>query len=237
MVWKQDLAKLKQQLKAEPDPGPPAKPPKAAPPKEARPIQDEDALFLSAMGVKSPRPKPGPAAVPAAPAPPPEPPAEEGFSSAMAGLKGLKPMTKGLKAEPPAPPLQVAAPSVPLPVAPVSEALPEPPMAPSESPRPTVGVPMGPRLIHLAAGMAVEVDGALDLRGHSEADARDRLKERMHDAQAMGWRTMLVTLGEDARLREALLEVLRTSPQAASLRYAQAPIPMGGGNAWILYFG
>jgi hypothetical protein len=93
-----------------------------------------------------------------------------------------------------------------------------------------------PLLIHLAAGMAVEVDGVLDLRGHSRADALERLKERILDGQALGWRTCHVLFGHSEELADAFAEFLR-SPEASSVaRYAQAPIPMGGSQARILYY-
>ena len=53
MVWKQDLAQLKQQLKPDPEPkGPPASPPKPvqAPPVARQSLEDADLLFLQAMG-------------------------------------------------------------------------------------------------------------------------------------------------------------------------------------------
>jgi hypothetical protein len=90
--------------------------------------------------------------------------------------------------------------------------------------------------IHLAAGMAIEVDGRLDLRGHARFDGEERLKERVLDGYALGWRTLHVNLGPAPELREMLLAML-TSPEGRCVtRYAQAPIPMGGSQAWILYF-
>jgi hypothetical protein len=84
--------------------------------------------------------------------------------------------------------------------------------------------------------MAIEVDGSLDLRGHSAVDLVERLKERLLDAQVLGWRTLHVIIGPSAEPREVLLAFLR-SPEARVLaRYAQAPVPMGGPSAWILYF-
>ena len=91
-------------------------------------------------------------------------------------------------------------------------------------------------LIHLAAGMAIEVDGTLDLRRHSLNDARERLKERVKDASALNWRTLLLTFGPNEALKQGFLAFL-TTPQAHQFinRYAQAPIPMGGEQAWIIY--
>ena len=51
MVWKQDLAKLKQQFKDAGEPKPKAQAPKPPPkPEPAGTIEDEDALFLNAKG-------------------------------------------------------------------------------------------------------------------------------------------------------------------------------------------
>ncbi len=95
----------------------------------------------------------------------------------------------------------------------------------------------GPLLIQLAAGMAIEVDGALDLKGHSVSDAKERLRERIADGLAVGWRTLHVVLGPSEALKQGFLAFL-ASPAAASVqRYAQAPVPMGGPQAWILYLG
>jgi hypothetical protein len=89
--------------------------------------------------------------------------------------------------------------------------------------------------MHLAAGMAIEVDGALDLRKHSLNDAKERLKERIRDGLALHWRTLLVTLGPNEALKQGFLAFL-TTPHAQFInRYAQAPIPMGGAQAWVLY--
>lgn len=242
MVWKQDLAKLKQQLNLPPDAGPPVKP-KVVPKAEPKPIQDEDNLFLSAMGLKpkrSPAPLADPAVVPEGVAPADEAPPVD-FASAMSGLPGVKTLSRGLLAEAsaprkgPKPEPEKAQAAPPVEAAP---AVPEP--LPTETLPPQVevaGLPAsGPRRIQLAAGMAVEVDGALDLRGHSVPDGMERLRERIHDAQALGWRTLLVTLGEAEPLREAFLDSLRGPMGQAVSQFAQAPIPMGGGQAWILYF-
>jgi hypothetical protein len=90
--------------------------------------------------------------------------------------------------------------------------------------------------INLAAGMAIEVDGSLDLKGHSRNDGEERLKERVLDGYALGWRTLHVTLGPAPELREMLMDLLKASPGFPIARFAQAPIPMGGAQAWILYF-
>jgi DNA-nicking Smr family endonuclease len=85
--------------------------------------------------------------------------------------------------------------------------------------------------------MAIDVDASLDLRGHSVPDAKERLRERIADGLAVGWRTLHVNLGPSEALKQGLLAFL-ASPAAASVqRYAQAPVPMGGSQAWILYLG
>lgn len=85
--------------------------------------------------------------------------------------------------------------------------------------------------------MALEVDAILDLRGHSLKDAMERLKDRLGDGQLLGWRILQVTLGSDPILHEGLLALLATGELPRVVRYAQAPIPMGGNQAWLLYLG
>lgn len=248
MVWKQDLAKLRQALKASEEPAPKALPPKPVAPKPAPPasMAEEDALFLQAMGHRRAAPKP-PTAPEAlsreAPAPeaiaPPEPPVD--FSEAMASMKGLKrvgadtpiveapaalpksPSPEPAPAEPPSPASEEEAPPA------AAEPVPaEPP--PLEAPK------AGPVRIQLAAGMAIEVDGGLDLRGHTRVDALERLAERIQDGVVLGWRTLHVHLGPSADLAEALQDYLASPKAQVIARYAQAPIPMGGAQAWILYY-
>jgi len=252
MVWNEDLAKLKQQLKAqEPSETPPPPPPKPQPAAfPSKSMADEDAAFLSAMGVRRAEPsRPGPALpspVPAAPITPPAPPPAEDFRSAMAQLGGVKSLESG-----PLPVVQPAAApiSAPNPMPPSQGMLARPPHLPPDfepeaetmeiPPPPPQGIRPrpGPLLIQLAAGMAIEVDAAIDLRSHSINDAKERLKERIADGLAMGWRTLHVTLGPGEALRQGFLAFL-ASPSASSVqRYAQAPVPMGGPQAWILYLG
>lgn len=246
MPWKKDLAKLKQDLGKEE--GIPAKvtpPPKAAVKHPvSRSIEEEDAIFLNAMGLRSqpsvkdvpvqpaktaapqvqPAPEPAPVQVPV-----PAPKAE--FTEAMDDLKGMKPLRRTLPPEKPAP--------VPPPPAPAVEVPREPP-----APVPEVAVEVAPRApeppgatqIHLAAGMAIEVDGRLDLKGHARSDAEERLKERLLDGYALGWRTLHVTVGAAEDLRQMVLDLLQTPQGSCVARYAQAPVPMGGAQAWILYF-
>ncbi len=252
MVWKQDLAKLKQQLKQDEGEALPAKP--AAPrrpekPAEAKPLAEEDALFLQSMGRRPEAPPPLPALLPKAePAAVPAPRASEaasGFAEAMHGLKGLKPIAG--QAIPP--PLPAAAP--PPPARPRGEdtalkaSLLSQLLAASEETRPLDAPPpppealkpKGPVLIQLAAGMAIEVDGLLDLRNHTLSDARERLRERIEDAQHLGWRSIHVILGPSEALKQGFLAFLTTPAAKAVQRYAQAPVPMGGSHAWVLYLG
>lgn len=294
MAWKHELSKIKKELKEEPTPAPPEKPkPKPAAP--VRPMEDEDAVFLAAMGqrpasTRAAAPKavaepsefeqsmgalkglkragagplgegerggPTPvASVPAAAAPasveapqkdvvPPVEPAEvEDFAQAMFGLRGMKPVAgkrvaENVKAVASSPaPVPAAASPAQIP-APEPEPV-EPPKA-AESQAPEVpepheaATPSRPALMQLAAGMAVEVDGTLDLRGHSVVDARERLEERVQDARFLGWRTLHVHLGPDPELA-AMFEAFLDAADVRHLsRHAIAPIPMGGPQARILY--
>jgi hypothetical protein len=85
--------------------------------------------------------------------------------------------------------------------------------------------------------MAIEVDASLDLRSHSLSDAMERLKDRLGDGKVLNWRSLLVTLGPDAALHEGLLDLLDSGQAPMVARYAQAPVPMGGVQAWLLYLG
>ena len=235
MVWKQDLAKLKQKLGAE---EPVAPPPKPVPrplvkPTGPKDLEEEDAVFLAAMGQRPATP--APPARPAATEPPP--PVPETFAAALDELKGLKPLAASPVLSVPVRPKATAPP----PPAPTPEPPPPPPSAPAQDPEPAAPPPAPEASAHpvrfqLAAGMAIEVDGVLDLRGHCRSDAVERLKDRLGDGAVIGWRSLQVILGPDPELHEALLELL-TSGQAPMIsRYAQAPIPMGGNQAWLLYF-
>jgi len=245
VVWKQDLAKLKQQFKEVEEPKvkvPVPKPvPKLDPPGT---IEEEDALFLNAMGRRAPVPAPRKeksmpsaemestaASVPTA--------LPEDFRAAMGGLKGLKPIPARIPVDTPR--VEVPAPSV------VATPLPEPLAEPeavevlkTEAAPVVLATPAHPQgrpvLIHLAAGMAIEVDGSLDLRGHTTVDALERFRERLQDGVFLGWRTFHVTLGPSDELREAFLHLLGQPEAQVITRYAQAPIPMGGNQAWVLYY-
>ncbi len=298
MPWKNDLAKLKQQLKEDPPAPPPPAVRKPVVAMGAGPssIADEDALFLSAMGLKKPQPI-APSSVlqaesqPATPAVAVPVKAELDFASAMSDLKGLKPMGSKIPTAAPAPakPASVPEPAIapspllraelqpvlpaaevpveaeldfasamsgmkglkpmgskiptaapaPAPAASVVEATPEPlspVILPAPAPEPVAAeFSESPTRIQLAAGMAIEVDGHLDLRGHSRSDAIERLRDRLEDARFMSWRSLHVTLGQVPELHEALLAFLEGPGPTLVHHYAQAPIPMGGAQAWILY--
>ncbi len=230
MVWKQDLAKLKQ---AFPEggglPPPPVKP--KVKPVEVKDLNDEDAFFLAAMGTPAPRPVLAPVAPPPVQVPL-TPVVDVAFDLELSDLKGLKPLSRN----PILTPMPAIAPAEP--VAAVQEPSPvferpSEPSVPLAAPEPDPA--KGPVRIHLAAGMAVEVDATLDLRNHSVPDALGRLRDRLEDGALMGWRTLHVVLGEDEELHGALLAFLGGGPLKIS-RYAQAPIPMGGAQAWVLYY-
>ncbi len=245
MAWKQDLAKLKQQLGPE-APAAPKPPPRPAP-KPAGSLDDEDAMFLSAMGLKAAKAKPPARTQESAPletVAPAEPPPPETFQDAVKELKGLKALPKGLQhaAKPVKAPLKAALVEPPCsaepppeselaPPAAEAQAAPLPP-APPEVPAPTVM----PLRFQLAAGMALEVDGTLDLRGHTLSDALHRLQDRLGDGLVLGWRSLLVNLGLDPILHQGLLDLLASGQVPMVARFAQAPVPMGGNQAWLLYF-
>jgi hypothetical protein len=205
-----------------------------------RSIEEEDALFLAMMGRGKPAsPPPATRAKEERPAPVAEAPATPipaDFQDALAGLKGLKrlgadPLLSAAMAPPPliakVVPAEAPAPEPePLPV-PVE---PEAPTPMTEAPRPG-----GPQRIQLAAGMAIEVDGTLDLKGHSLQDAVERVKDRVADAQYLRWRSLLVNLGSSQDLHEGFLTLVSAGGLPGVVRFAQAPIPMGGTQAWVLY--
>ncbi|HET8901459.1 MAG TPA: hypothetical protein VFM84_05925 [Holophagaceae bacterium] len=229
MVWKQDLAKLKQAFPDAGGPPPPPVKPKSKP-VEVKDLNAEDAFFLAAMGAPAPRPPKVEMVAPLVQVAAP-PVADVSFDTELSDLKGLKPLARNpLLATPPAtPPAKVEI----APVAPVAE----PPITPVEPPAAAeLDYSKGPIRIQLAAGMAVEVDALLDLRNHSVPDALGRLKDRLEDGAHMGWRTLHVVLGEDEALRDALLALFAAGGSLKISRYAQAPIPMGGAQAWILYY-
>jgi len=269
MVWKQDLAQLKQQLKPDQEPpGPPPKPVSPLLPPQS--LEESDLLFLQAMGGVAVPPTPTASSIvketeiesssstssssvsnSGSKALSTEESSSD-FSQALGDLKGLRPLPKNpvFSAAGPSrapsregtiPHSQEVRTTLPSPT-PKTE---DPPSHHSEpdpiaedmaiAAQPAPHVRSGPVLMHLAAGMAIEVDGTLDLRRHSLNDAKDRLKERIRDGLALHWRTLLVTLGPSEALKQGFLAFL-TTPQAQLIsRYAQAPIPMGGAQAWVLY--
>ncbi|MBP7617985.1 MAG: Smr/MutS family protein, partial [Geothrix sp.] len=140
---------------------------------------------------------------------------------------------------PPPAPARAQSPLDPEPLAPppspaILEAVNFEPVSTTPEPPPP---PATPLRFQLAAGMALEVDGSLDLRGHSVSDAMERLKDRLGDGLVLGWRSLQVTLGPDPALHEGLLELLSSGEAPMVARYAQAPVPMGGTQAWLLYLG
>ena len=240
MAWKQDLAKLKQQLGTE-IPAPARKTMPKPAPKSSGPaaLDDEDAVFLSAMGLRPTLSRPAKAAASEGSVPAqgvPEPPPPETFQEAVRELKGLKPLFKDLPDQAASSATSAAhfprAEQVPIPTR-TPEIEPPEPVAATEPPAQS----FGPVRFQLAAGMAIEVDGALDLRGHSLPDAMERLKDRLGDGVVLGWRSLQVILGPDPVLHEGLLALLTSGQMPMVARYAQAPVPMGGTQAWLLYFG
>jgi len=285
MPWKKDLAKLKQDLGKEETP-----PGKATPPPKAktlhpvsRSIEEEDNIFLNAMGLRPRSGDQAPAATALAgkaePAMHPEPvrpgaplqaapiqaapmqaapmqaapmqaapiqaaPApvsvKAEFTSAMSDLKGLKPLKPAMGQEQPAAPARTAqaAPAEPVPAQTPARTEPAPEPLPSPTAAPIAPGPAAPSQvqIHLAAGMAIVVDGSLDLKGHARSDAEERLKERLLDGYALGWRTLHVLVGPSEELRQMVLDLLKSPAGRCVARYAQAPVPMGGPQGWVLYF-
>ena len=248
MAWKQDLARLKQQLGPEAPP-PALKPaPRPAPKAADLPaLADEDAVFLSAMGLRPASARPAkPASSEDATASPGAAisPVPESFEEAVKDLTGFKPLVKGPLDHPrlpksPAPPdLRNSTPIA------VVNAVPLPDIPPpgSADPEPTGTGPASaiqsssPTRFQLAAGMAIEVDGTLDLRGHSLTDAKERLVDRLGDGVVLGWRSLHLHLGQDSVLHEGLLALLASGEVSMVSRFAQAPVPMGGTQAWVLYF-
>ncbi len=282
MVWKQDLAKLKKELQESGDVNAKAVIPKVAPkPEKPADIQDEDALFLMAMGKRQASVSKAvssvveekaddivlPGKLKAVP-PVQQDSRGEGaqtavadFQEAMQSLKGIKPTAaseviekaKGSVTKPAkvdvaqiqatslAATLQETKAELPLVNSAGLEAheavktpLESLPLDASFAKEPTT--PKRPHQINLAAGMAIDVDGTLDLRGHSRHDALERLRERIQDGVFLGWRTLHITLGPDPELKTCLMDYLAGEEAACLCRYAQAPIPMGGASAWIVYY-
>ncbi len=249
MAWKQDLAKLKQQLGPEAPAAPRASVRPVPKPTGTGNLDDEDAMFLSAMGLKATAkaraPKPVQETTTSEAAAPVEPPPPETFQEAVKELKGLKALPKGIQhsAKPSKAPAKSAQAEQPAPIAAPREAevAPLPPQLLAPPPPPVLLETLAPAPVplrfQLAAGMALEVDGTLDLRGHSLSDALHRLQDRLGDGLVLGWRSLLVNLGPDPILHQGLLDLLASGQVPMVARFAQAPVPMGGNQAWLLYFG
>ena len=258
MVWSKELAKLKQGLKAKDTLNvgiaAPVPTKQAAAPVVPRTLEEEDALFLTAVGKSvshSTVPRHMEARDP-----------EDEFYQAMSQLKGIKPssLCSPIQRDGQRVAALVGQPAISL------SAQQSPKIGSAKTTaeinsthRTNCAVPMlgiegtalaegnkedgramddwaKPEEIQLAAGMVIEVDGQLDLRNQNETDARERLTERVLDGQCLGWRSLHVILGSSDSLRQVLYDYLN-SPQSVPLaKYAQAPVPMGGNKAWILYY-
>lgn len=90
--------------------------------------------------------------------------------------------------------------------------------------------------IYLAAGIRVDVSSHLDLSSHTKSDANERLKECVINGYILGWHNIHVITGCSEETGQAVTDLLKSSTGKYITRYAQAPMPMGGSNAWILYF-
>ena len=258
MVWSNDLAKLKQSLKADEEKSvqaPKQAPkPKPQPAQASKSLQEEDEMFLVAMGRAAATAHKAEAA-----------PDGDGFGKAMQGLGGVKPLGEGgtagqakgrgpehaphhgaghaqaeKKAETPAPTLPSHREAT-LALFDAHDGADGHWAGPAAEHGATHHGPGGlhtpPERIHLAAGMTIEVDSVLDLRKHNEADAAERLKERVLDGSCLGWRVMHVILGNSEPLRRVLLDYVESKQAHPLAKYGEAPVPMGGPQAWILYFG
>lgn len=235
MVWSKELAQLKQDLKL-PDGNQsailPAAPKPSPAPVKPKPLHEEDALFLAALGVHGvSNPKQN------------ESPKEGGeFEVAMSQLKGIRQKNKDI-------PILSDSKEVPEGETETQHIIPEENIN-IEQPHPSDALPGEfleddisdkknitlPEKIQLAAGMTIDVDGQLDLRNHNAVDARERLKERVLDGFYLGWRSLHIILGNSEPLQEAFADYISSPQQGPIAKYAQAPVPMGGTKAWILYY-
>ena len=233
MVWSKDLAKLKQDLKAHEGsslPNPPVQSAKPNPPPATpKSLDEEDALFLSTVGK----------AVTVAPKGHEVAGEPDGFKDAMSQLKGIKQMDSDIpiSAELECQDIQPENPgAIPkdMEVTAQTQVVSKKPHERDNSIKPPNKPPC---LIQLAAGMVIEVDGVLDLRNHTVEDARERLKERVLDGVFLGWRTLHIILGNSESLNQAFIDYINSPQSNPLVRYAQAPVPMGGTKAWVLYYG
>jgi hypothetical protein len=236
MVWNKDLAQLKKDLKMQegnsppPPPAPPAKPAPAVP----KTLEEEDALFLAAIG-KSIAGKSLNGASKEQGA------SERGgeFEEAMSQLKGVKPKVSEPHAAPGSPAPKATEFQQPLVRNAVEELAASLESVPPEFFKDEEGAGAkkgGPEIIQLAAGMTIEVDGQLDLRNHNDDDAAERLKEKVLDGLCLGWRSLHVILGNPGPLHQVFAQYIKSTHSCPLVKHAQAPVPMGGDKAWILYY-
>jgi len=231
MVWSNDLAKLKQDLKAKDATGggniaPLAPAKQAAAPIVPKPLEEEDALFMTAVGKSISHP--------VAQKQLEEQNTGDEFAKAMSQLKGVKPSGQGTAAY--ADSAFNAQRAAPRPADDFEGFEDFADICLTKSERRDRGDRAKPEEFHLAAGMVIEVDGQLDLRNHNETDARERLAERVMDGQCLGWRSLHVILGNSETLHQVLRDYLNSPQSSPVVKYAQAPVPMGGNKAWILYY-
>jgi DNA-nicking Smr family endonuclease len=90
--------------------------------------------------------------------------------------------------------------------------------------------------IYLAAGISVAVSSSLNLNGHTKSDADERLRECVINGYILGWHNVHIVTGCSEELETIITDLLKSSTGKYITRYARAPMPMGGPNAWILYF-
>jgi hypothetical protein len=237
MVWSKDLAKLKQGLKAQSINSSPQKPAKPPPrPIMPKSLEEEDDLFLAAVGKARSASSITQAAFQG----------EQEFTEAMSQLKGLKPKD-------PASPVATSAHKEPqgngqpdppansektfaATTTPPANAMASKPLDKRENTDSNAPAKKAAEKIQLAAGMVIEVDGVLDLRSHNAEDATERLKERVLDCICLGWHSLHVILGYSEVLQSVFIDFINSPNSHPVAKYAQAPVPMGGAQAWVLYF-
>lgn len=90
--------------------------------------------------------------------------------------------------------------------------------------------------INLAAGVVISTNNKLDLSGHTQSDAEERFKECILNGCILNWQTLHVLLEKSDKSEQTIIDLLSSPIGQQISRYAQAPVPMGGPYAWILYF-
>lgn len=91
--------------------------------------------------------------------------------------------------------------------------------------------------INLAAGISIPVDYSINLSRHTEIDAIERLKECILNGHTLGWQNMHVQFEAPEEMQKRIITKILDSPAGKHIvQYANAPIPMGGPDAWILYY-